>query len=145
MKSLLAVIILISSMSANAADNSKECGINVDQVQQIIDEHKRDWKLPDDWAAKFVGVWGEDGRIRVEEKGQAFTYKGYRFMACPQKDGAMLLVSLDDPSKTAMIRRHNQNLLVISGYAGMGAAAVNGAYPRQGVTMTATGRGGRSF
>lgn len=145
MKSLLAIIILMLASAAQAEDQIKECGTNVAQVQRIIDEHDKDWSLPDDWASKFVGSWGEDGRIKVESNGNTFTYKDYRFRACPQKDGSMLIVSMDDPSKTAKLRRHNKNMIVVSGYSGWGAAAVNGAYPRQGTSMVATGRGGRQF
>lgn len=147
MKSLLAVIIMISSAAAYAGEQdyqSKECGTNVAQVQRIIDEHPK-WDLDDNWASKFIGSWGEDGRIKVEANGNSFSYKGYLFKACPQADGAMFIISLDDSSKTAVLRRHNKNLIVLSGYEGMGAATVNGAYPRQGTTLTATGRGGRQF
>lgn len=144
MKSLLAIlgIALFVSTATHAETQTKECGNNVAQVQQIINEHE-EWDLKDNHAYRFIGNWGESGEIKVEARG-SFLYQTYRFKACPQKDGKMVIINIDMPEYVGTLEIVSRNMVKVSGFTGM-ARMANGPYARQGSSMTANARGGRQF
>ena len=140
--SLVLGIMLLAGVNAFAGEyQTKECGLNVAQVQKIIDDHA-DWELSSTHASRFIGKWGEDGSIKIDSNG-SFSYQSYRFKACPQSDGKMVIINLDDPSYVGVMRLHSRNMMVVAGFTGM-ASVANGPYPRQG-SAVATSKGGREF
>jgi hypothetical protein len=144
MRVLLVIVgfMFIASANAHAEYQTRECGVNFSQVQNIIDSH-RDWKLTDNWASRFIGIWGQDGSIRIETHA-AFAYQSYRFKACPQSDGLIVIINLDDPSYVGTLRLRGRNKLVVAGFTGM-AAMANKTYPRQGTSAVATSGSGDDF
>jgi hypothetical protein len=144
MRALLAILgfTIIAGANAHAEYQTKECGVNFAQVQKIIDSHD-DWKLPDNWASRFIGNWGQDGSIKIETHA-AFSYQNYRFKACPQSNGLIVIINLDDPSYVGTLRIRGRNAIVVAGFTGM-ASMANNTYPRQGASAVATGHGGNDF
>jgi hypothetical protein len=144
MRALLIILgfMLITGANAHAEYQTKECGVNFSQVQKIIDSHD-DWKLPDNWASRFIGTWGHDGSIKIETHA-AFAYQSYRFKACPQANGLIVIINLDDPSYVGTLRIRGRNAIVVAGFTGM-AAMANNTYPRQGTSAVATSHGGDDF
>jgi hypothetical protein len=132
----------IAGANAHAEYQTKECGVNFSQVQKIIDSHD-DWKLPNSWASRFIGTWGNDGSIKIETHA-AFAYQSYRFKACPQANGLIVIINLDNPSYIGTLRIRGRNAIVVAGFTGM-AAMANNTYLRQGTSAVATSRGGDDF
>lgn len=139
MKSLLILVAIITSGIASA----EQCGENLQQVQNIIDQNPK-WKLSETHTKKFLGSWGHNGQIRIENYGN-FAYETYTFQVCPQADGSMKIVNKAYPSYFGFLKIKNtkdkskdNDVIEISGFQGL-ASKANRDYARAGSSLYANG------
>ena len=71
----------------------------VDGRVTIRDLNRRlNWELPDDDAATIAGLVIQIGRV-IPEKGQIFTYEGYRFQVASRRKNRLALIQITPPNQ----------------------------------------------